>query len=231
MDFNFRSVKLFALFVFVFFVSGFLALLLSGRVLHSLEIPLLFPSFPPVLKVAVFAVFTSLLLVSLQTLYCALPNRLISLLFHSFLSLSIFFVLLFPLTSKTATFYLYPGSFVEVGGKRVALTEVVPEGKSFVLKVFVEEKGRRAEGEVSFNSPFSSPFGTLWFSGVRRGFGLPLFEFKLLEPTPLPSLLLVTGSLTVIFGLIYTFSSLRREGRDVREGGREGAPEANRRAP
>ena len=228
---GFRSVKLFALFTFTFFVFGFLALLLSGRVLHSLEIPHLFSSFPLALKVSVVALFTSLLLISLQTLYCALPNRLISLLFHSSLALSIFLVLLFPLTSKTVAFYLYPGSFVEVGGKKVALTEVVPEGEGFALKVFVEEGGKRAEGEVSFNSPFSSPFGTLWFSGVRRGFGLPLFEFKLLKPTPLPSLLLITGSLTVIFGLIYTLSSLRREGRDVRKRGREGAPEANRRAP
>jgi len=227
----FRSVRLFAVFIFTFFTSGFLALLLSGRILHSLEIPHLFSSFPLPLKAAVAVVFASLLLLALQTFYCALPNRLISLLFHSSLALSIFLVLLFPLSSRSSTFYLYPGSFVDVGGKRIALTEVVAREGAFALKVFVEEGGKRTEGEVSFNSPFSSPSGTLWFSGVRKGFGPPLFEFRLLEPTPLPFLLLITGSLTAIFGLIYTLSSLKREGRDVYKGGREGAPEADRRAP
>jgi len=205
---GFRSVKLFALFTFTFFVFGFLALLLSGRVLHSLEIPYLFSSFPLALKVSVVAVFASLLLISLQTLYCALPNRLISLLFHSSLALSIFLILLFPLTSKTVAFYLYPGSFVEVGGKRIALIEVVPKEDAFALKVFVEEEEERTQGEVSFNSPFSSPFGTLWVSGVKRGVGLPLFEFKLLEPTPLPFFIFVVGTFCVILGLIYTWQKI-----------------------
>jgi len=228
---GFKSVKLFALFIFTFFVFGFLSLILSGGVLHSLQIPPLFPSFSLPLKAAVLAVALSLFLISIQTLYCSLSNRLISLLFHASLSISLLLVLLFPLTSRSSSFYLYPGSFVELGGKRVALTGVAPSENSFSLKVFIEKGGERAEGELSFNSPFTSPFGTLWFSGVRRGFGAPIFELKLLEPTPLPYLLLFTGSLTVIFGLIYTLKSLRREGRNVYERGGEGAPKANRRAP
>jgi len=160
-----------------------------------------------------------MLLISIQILYCSLSGRLVSLLFHLSLGLSIFLILLFPLSSKTSTFYLYPGTFVEVGGKKVALAGVAADKSSFSLKVFIEKEGRKVSGEVSFNSPFSSPFGTLWFSGIREGFGAPVFEFKLLEPTPLPTLLLLTGSLTVLFGLIYTLTTLRREERDVWERG------------
>ncbi len=212
----FRSVKLFFLFIFIFSVSGLSVLFLSGRVFHSFEIPAFFPSFSPLLKLAVLAVAVSLFLIFLQTLYCALTNRLISLFFHASLAVSIFLILLFPLTSKTSSFYLYPGSFVEVNGKRVALADVVPAENAFSLKVFIEEDGRRVTGEVSFNSPFFSDFGTLWFSGVRRSMGMPLFEFRFLEPSPLPILLLLSGVLTVLFGLFYTISSLNREGKDVR---------------
>ncbi|WP_456420117.1 hypothetical protein [Thermovibrio sp.] len=228
---GFRSVKLFALLTFAFFLFGFTSLFLAGGILHSLEIPRLFPHFSPFLKLGILALFLSLLLISLQTFYCALFNRFISLLFHSFLALSILLVLLFPITSKTFDFYLYPGTFVELGGKRVALKEVSPSDRGLHLKVFIEKNGKREEGEVSFNSPFESDFGTLWFSGIDRNSLYPAFTFKLLEPTPIPLFLFLSAFLTVLSGLFYTLSSLKREGRNVHQAGREGAPEANRRAP
>ncbi len=208
----FRSVKLFAFLVFTFFLSGFSSLLLSGGILHTFEVPYLFPHFPPLLKLGIVSLFLSLLLISLQTLYCALSNRFIPLIFHSFLALSTFLVLLFPLTSKTFSFYLYPGTFVELGGKKVALEEVSPSSKGFYLKVFIEEGGKREEGKVSFNSPFKSSFGTLWFSGIDRSSPYPAFKFKLLEPTPFPLFLFLSALLTVLSGLFYTLISLKREG-------------------
>jgi len=209
---GFRSVRLFALFIFVFLVAGLVSLFSAGKILHSLEIPLLFPSFSPLLKSGVLLVFLSLVLISLQTLYCGLANRLISLVFHTSLAVSLLLVLLFPLTSRTLSFYLYPGTFVEFGNKLVALEGVYPSREGFYLKVFIEEAGRREEGELTFNSPFSSHFGTLWFSGIDRSSPLPAFRFKLLEPTPLPYLLLFTSFISVLSGLFYTLSSLKREG-------------------
>ncbi|WP_457681792.1 hypothetical protein [Thermovibrio sp.] len=227
----FRSVKLFALFFILFATFGLTSLLLSGQILHSYQIVSLFPSFSLPLKLSVLLLFLSLFLISLQTLYCGLFNRFVSLLFHLSVAASIFLALLFPLTCKSYSFYLYPGSFVKVNGKVVALEGVYPLKEGFYLKVFVERDGKREEGELSFNRPFSGDFGTLWFSGVDQSSPFPLFYFRLLNPNPVPLLIFFTGLLAVISGLFYTLSSLKREGRDVYEEGGEGAPEANRRAP
>ncbi|WP_142935963.1 hypothetical protein [Balnearium lithotrophicum] len=136
-----------------------------------------------------------LLLLAVQTLYCRGTGKL-KVLLHITTGLSLLTLIFTPIFWKSKTFYLYPQSYVEVEGKKIGLIKLLVNKDKINSEFFIEEKGKRILGRVSFNKPLFSSSGMLWIKGLSFYKGLPMVKVQYSNFSLVPFLFLLLYGLT-----------------------------------
>ena len=195
-----KSVKLFGILSLLFFVSAFSVFSMSDRMIHETDVLKLFQDFSLPLKLSVLSLGVVSLLISVQTIYCNLKRKKVSLFFHLATGIALLLILSFPFYTETEEFYLYPGSYVKAGKTVVALEDLSFDRKTMNVtgKFWLKDENKEVKGNVSYNSPLLSKLGKIWIEDVRFEMGIPVVEVKFMKFTILPYLLLILSALMVV---------------------------------
>jgi hypothetical protein len=194
MPFNLKSVKLFGILNFLFFLFTFAVLL---QVKIPIGLTQISSIHDKVLKILIASLGFVLLLLAVQTLYCRGTGKL-KVLLHITAGLSLLTLILTPLFWKSRTFYLYPESYVEIDGKEIGLTKLSMDGYRVRGNFFIEENGKKVSKVVSFNEPLISSLGMVWIRDVNFSRGMPIVEVQYSNFSIVPFLFVLLFGFTAI---------------------------------